>query len=240
MSTPSPVYCKNVERWLLGGLSLERMNFRPDQRFRAHLVTEVYQHWIASPHISPRTMLENFSARNYAFLLKKAAEGDQEAEEMVKALHISEYSVRSANEINNDIYLLNYLVGKLSTSKKHIQKLMFESNIEWMQNFGRKTGTWQAVKQANQDLAKINNDFKEDDDPQDQMPNTQINITGDVSVIKSDRQNLSDERKAELRKKYGLTVAEEREMREAQDAEYVEIEEDRDIFVETEEELNGE
>ena len=104
--------------------------------------------------------------------------------------------------------------------------------------YGRKTGTWQAVKQANQDLAKINNDFKDDEDPQEQMPNTNINITGDVSVVKSDRQSLSDEEREKLRRKYGLT---EKEL--AQELEEIngvwqapEEEEEKDIFVENEQE----
>ena len=238
MSLPSKTYCQNVEKWILGGLSLDRINMLPAQKFRAHLVTEVYQYWIASPTIEPRKLFKNFAARNYAFLLKQAGEGNSEATELVKALHITEHSVRSDNEIASDIYLLNYLTGKLNTAKKHIHRAMVESNIDWMQNFGRETGTWQAVKQANQDLIRINNDFKEEENAQDQMPNTQINITGDVSIIKSDRQNLSEERKAELRKKYGLTLKEEQELRDAQDAEYEEIEEDKDIFEETEKELS--
>ena len=237
MSLPSQNYCMKVERWILGGVPLETMHMRPDQRFRAHLVTEAYEHWIATPTLEPRRMLQNFAARKYAYLLRCANEGSEEAREMVEALHIGEGSVRSANEISSDVYLLNYLVGKLSTAKKHIHKAMFESNIEWMQNFGRETGTWQAVKQANQDLAKINNDFKDDDDPQEQMPTTNINITGDVSIIKSDRKSLTDEEREKLRKKYGLTAAEEREMREAVEAEYVELDDDdeeKDIFVENE------
>lgn len=211
MSTPSPNYCSKVKSWILCGVPLERVITRPDQQLRALLVTEVYQHWIAQPTIEPRKMLENFAARKYAMLLKCAAEGDQQAKEMCEALHITEGTVRSPHEISSDIYLLNYIVGELSTSKKHIHKLMFESNIEWMQNFGRQTGTWQAVKQANQDLARINNDFKDEDNPQDQMPNTNINITGDVSIIKKDRRSLSDEERAALRRKYGLTAKEEAE-----------------------------
>lgn len=237
MSQPSQNYCTKVERWILCGVPLEKLITRPDQQLRALLVTEVYEHWIATPTIEPRKMLQNFAARKYAFLLRRAAEGDQEAKDIVEALNITENSVRSANEISNDVYLLNYLVGKLSTSKKHIHRLMYESNIEWMQNFGRKTGTWQAVKQANQDLARINNDFKDNDDPQDQMPNTNINITGDVSIIKSDRRSLTDEQREALRKKYGLTPKEEAEMREAVDAEYMEIndeDDERDVFIENE------
>ena len=244
MSALSSNYCNKVERWLLGGVPLEKMNMRPDQRFRAALITDVYRHWIENPSsASPRKMIENFARREYAVLLRKATTGDpddpmtREAQELVETLHIKEGCERSANEVSNDVALLNWLTGKLSTSKKHIHKAMFEANIEWMQNFGRKTGTWQAVKQANQDLAKINNDFKDEDDPQEQMPNTNINITGDVSIIKSDRKSLDDAERERLRKKYGLTVSEEREMREAVEAEYVEVKDDedeKDIFVENE------
>lgn len=221
----------------MGGLPLEKMNFSPDQRYRAKLVTEVYQYWVSSPTMNPRKMLQNFARRDYAFILSKAQEGNEEARQLVDTLHLTENSVRTENQLSNDVYLLNFLVGKLSTSKKNIHRAMFESNIEWMQNYGRATGTWQAVKQANQDLAKINNDFRDDEDPQEQMPNTQINITGDVSIIKSDRKSLSDEQREALRKKYGLTAAEEREMREAVEAEYVEVkdeDDEKDIFIENE------
>ena len=240
MSQPSQNYCSKVEKWILGGVPLERMNLRPDQMFRAHLVTEAYEHWIASPHIEPRRMLQNFAQRKYAFLLKCAQEGNQEAREMVEALHITEHSVRSANEISNDVYLLNYLVGKLSTPKKHLHRKMFEANIEWMQNFGRDTGTWQAVKQANQDLAKLNNDFKDEDDPTEQMPETQINITGDVSIIKADRKTMTNEERDRLRRKYGLTEKEMAQQLEEIDGVWQapddEEEDEKDIFVENEEE----
>lgn len=239
MSTPSQNYCNKVRDWMLCGVPLEKVITRPDQQLRALLVTEVYQHWISSPTIDPRKMLQNFAARRYSMLLRMAAEGDEQAKSIVAALNLNEGSVRTAREISNDIYVLNYLAGMLNTSKKHIHKLMFESNIEWMQNFGRKTGTWQAVKQANQDLAKINNDFKDEDDPQDQMPNTNINITGDVSIIKSDRKSLNDEERAALRRKWGLTAKEE-----AQELEEINgiwqqpdpDEDEPDIFVENEDE----
>lgn len=239
MSTPSSNYCNKVRDWMLCGVPLEKVITRPDQQLRALLVTEVYQHWISSPTIDPRKMLQNFAARRYSMLLRMAAEGDEQAKSIVAALNLNEGSVRSAHEISNDIYVLNYLAGMLNTSKKHIHKLMFESNIEWMQNFGRKTGTWQAVKQANQDLAKINNDFKDEDDPQDQMPNTNINITGDVSIIKSDRKSLNDEERAALRRKWGLTAKEE-----AQELEEINgiwqqpdpDEDEPDVFIENEDE----
>ena len=107
-----------------------------------------------------------------------------------------------------------------------------------MMEYGRKTGTWQAVKQANQDLAKINNDFKDDDDPQEQMPNTNINITGDVGVVKEGRESLTDEEREKLRRKYGLTEKElTQELEEINGVwQAPEEEEERDIFTENEQE----
>ena len=236
MSALSEKYCIKVEKWLLGGIPLEKMVMRPDQRYRAALVTDVYRHWIESPTINPRKMIENFARRDYAFMLRKAKEGDEESIAMVEAMHITETSVRSSNEVSNDVALLNWLTGRLSTSKKHIHRLMYESNIEWMQNFGRQTGTWQAVKQANQDLARINNDFRDEDNPQDQMPNTNINITGDVSIIKKDRQSKTDEERAALRRKWGLTAKEEaQELEEINGIWQATDDEKTDVFIENEE-----
>jgi hypothetical protein len=92
------------------------------------------------------------------------------------------------------------------------------------------------VKQANQDLAKINNDFKDDDDPQEQMPNTNINITGDVGVVKEGRESLTDEEREKLRRKYGLTDKELAVQMEEINGVWQapEEEEERDVFVENE------
>ena len=94
------------------------------------------------------------------------------------------------------------------------------------------------MKQANQDLAKINNDFKDDDDPQEQMPNTNINITGDVGVVKEGRESLTDEEREKLRRKYGLTDKELAVQMEEINGVWQapEEEEERDIFTENEQE----
>ena len=231
-------------RWSTSGVELDKMHMSLDQKFRARLCLECYRLFTENPAVPVRTIVKNIAQRDYRMLTENARLGNQDAAEMMAALGISVnpdtgvVSARSETNLSNDIWLVNQLVGRLNVSKKHIHKAMFEANISWMMEHGRKTGTWQAVKQANQDLAKINNDFKDDDDPQEQMPNTNINITGDVSVVKSDRQSLTDEQKAQLRKKYGLT---EKEL--AQELEEIngvwqapEEEEERDIFTENEQE----
>lgn len=228
-----------VERWILGGVPLEKMNMRPDQKFRAHLVTEVYHYWIDSPTIDPRKMLVNFARRDYAFLLQQAEMGKEEAIEMVEAMHLTPESVRSANELSNDVYLLNYLVGKLATSKKHIHRVMVESDLEWMRQYGRETGTWQAVNKAVDKMMTLENNFKEEENPQEQLDaGAGFGITDDVSVVKADRVNYTDEEVAKYEKKYGITKKESAIIMEEQDGVYVpaepdlDEEPDTDIFME--------
>lgn len=239
MSQPSNNYCMKVERWILGGIPLEKMNMRPEQKFRAHLVTEVYHYWIDSPTINPRQMLANFARRDYAFLLQQAQLGKEEAQEMVEAMHLTPESERSANELSNDVFLLNYLIGKLSTSKKHIHRIMVESDVDWLRNFGRETGTWQAVNKAADKLMKLENDFKEEENPAEHLDvGAGFDITDDVSVVKADRENYTDEEVARYNRKYGITQKESAQLMEEQDGVYVPAEPDLsdddepDIFME--------
>ena len=214
MSQLSQNYVDKVVRWTYGQVDLERMNMTPEQQFRARLCLECYKLFTENPSIPVRRIVKNIAARDYKNLFAQADLGNESAREMIAALGICRneetgiVSTRSETNLSNDIWLINQLVSRLNVAKKHIHKAMFEDNISWMMNYGRKTGTWQAVKQANQDLAKINNDFKDEDDPQEQMPNTNINITGDVGVVKEGRVSLDDAEREKLRKKYGLTEKE--------------------------------
>lgn len=231
-----------VERWILCGIPLEKMAMRPEQKFRAHLVTEVYHYWIDSPTIDPRKMLANFARRDYAFLLQQAAMGKEEAREMVEAMRLTPESVRSANELSSDVYLLNYLVGKLSQSKKHIHRIMLESDIDWLRQFGRDTGTWQAVNKAADKLMTLENNFKEEENPVDHLDvGAGFGITDDVSVVKADRNNYTPEEIAKYEKKYGISKKESAIIMEEQDGVYVPAEPDLndepdpDIFMEDQE-----
>ena len=59
---------------------------------------------------------------------------------------------------------------------------------------------------------QMNNNFQEKESPTDQMPNVEINITGDVSVIKRDRVNYTDEEKKKYARQYGLTQKQVQEL----------------------------
>ena len=236
MSQPSSNYLDRVRRWIIGGVDLERMNMRLDQKFRAQLCHEAYMFWLKDKTVRPSSLIRNIAQRHYALLLKQAALGQEEAQAYVDALHIVEGVPRTGNEIANDIYVLNWMVRELSVSAAAVHKAMYEDNAYWLSRFGRNTGDWRAVAKANEQLAKINNDFKETDNPEEQMPNTNINITGDVSIILPDRQTKDSSEIENLRKKYGLTQKEMTQQLEEIDGVWQspDDEEPQDIFIEAE------
>lgn len=211
MSQLSKSYVDKVVAWTCGGVPIEKMHMTMEQKFRANLCLESYRVFMNNPATPIRTIVKNIAARDYKQLMDCADQGNEVSREMARALGVQRHpetgtiSTRSETNIANDIWLVNQLLARLNQSKKHIHLAMVEANVEWMSEYGRQTGTWQAVKEANQELMKLHNDFKEDDDPQEQMPNTNINITGDVSVVKADRESMTDEEREQLRKKYGLT-----------------------------------
>lgn len=243
MSQLSAGYVNKVMAWTTSGLPIEKLHMTLEQKFRAQMCLECYRVFMNNSGTPIRTIVKNIAARDYKQMMDYADKGNEAAIEMVAALGIRRdpdtgaISLRSETNISNDIWLVNQLLGRLNTSKKHIHMAMVEANVEWLSEFGRQTGTWQAVKEANQEMFKLHNDFKDDDDPQEQMPNTNINITGDVSVVKSDRQSLSDEEREKLKKKFGLTekelVTELEEINGVWQEPNPE-EEEKDIFVEKE------
>lgn len=243
MSQLSSGYVEKVVAWTTSGLPIEKMHMSLDQKFRAQMCLECYRVFMNNAGTPIRTIVKNVAARDYKQMMDCADMGNAAAAEMVQALGIRRdpetgaISLRSETNIANDIWLVNQLLARLNTSKKYIHQAMVESNVEWLSEFGRQTGTWQAVKEANQEMFKLHNDFKDDENPQEQMPNTNINITGDVSVVKEGRESLSDEEREKLRKKYGLTDKELSVQMEEINGVWQEPsteEEEKDIFVENE------
>ena len=168
-------------------------------------------------------MVINIAARDYATLMTNAELGNTEAQEMVKALGIRRdergvVSARRETEVANDIYVVNQLVGRLSVAKNHIQRAVYEDNIEWLIQFGKKTGNVTAMREAQRNLEKINNDFKEDANPADAMkPGVERNITGDISIIKPDRSNYTEEELRQFAKKIGAKFEDVQEFVEGEE-----------------------
>jgi len=224
MSQPSQNYIDKVVRWTYGQVDLARINMPLPGRFRARLALEVYMLWQQNKSSNIRRMVINIAARDYATLLTNAEMGNEEARAMVDALGIRRnpetgaVSARKETEICNDIFTVNALVGRLATVKNHIQRAMYEDNIEWLIQFGKKTGNVTAMREAQRNLEKINNDFKEDANPADAMkPGVERNITSDISIIKPDRTCYTPEEIRAFAKKIGAKFEDVQEFIENED-----------------------
>ena len=234
MSQPSPGYIEKVVSWTYGRLNLSKIHMPLPGQFRARLALECYMLWQQNKTSNVRRMVQNIAARDYQTLMTNAELGNTEAQAMVEALGIRRddkgtVSARKETEIANDIYVVNQLVGRLSVSKNHIQRAMYEDNIEWLIQFGRKTGNVTAMREAQRNLEKINNDFKDEQNPADALkPGVERNITGDVSIIKPDRQNYTDEEMKAFAKKIGAKLEDVQEFIEGEDGVFVPAEEDEE------------
>lgn len=232
MSQPSQNYIDKVVRWTYGQVDLARMNIPLAGQFRARLALECYMLWQQNKTSNIRRMVQNIAARDYAMLMQNATLGSEEAQAMVKALGITRneagvVSARRETEIANDIYVVNQLVGRLSVAKNHIQRAMYEDNIEWLIGFARKTGNVTAMREAQRNLEKINNDFKDEQNPADAMkPGAERNITGDISIIKPDRTNYTEDELRAFAKKIGAKFEDVQEMIQNEDGVYVSAEGD--------------
>lgn len=234
MSQPSPKYIDKITRWAQGGVELSRMNLRPEQKFRALLVMNAYRLMIENPTASPRTVVKNLAARDYALIVANAEMGVEEDIELMQILGIrkNEQGVVSARrecELANDIYCVNQLVGRLNVSQNHLDKLLYQANTRWLSKFGQQTGNVSAIREAQRNLEKINNDFKEDANPADALkPGVERNITGDISIIKPDRQNYTDDELRQFAKKIGVKVEDVQEFVENEDGVMVPADSDSD------------
>lgn len=206
MSKPSSKYFDLVERWLLGGLPIQRMNMSPDRRFRALLAYEAYQIWIQDKQIRPADIMRRIAAREYPILLHKAEIGDETAKGYVAAMNVRAGVPRTITEISNDVALFNHLVGYFDTPTVNIERAKVSDASDWLIREGMKSGNAKSVKSGADLKMQLYDNFKQEETPAEQMPNMEINITGDVSVVKRDRVNYTDEEKKRLAKKYGLTV----------------------------------
>ena len=112
---------------------------------------------------------------------------------------------RARSEISNDVAALNWFIGRFDVDTTNIEKAKVLDASDWLISEGQKMGNITAVAAGANLKMKMNNDFKEDKNEADKMPLMEINITGDVSVIKRDRVNYTDEERKRIARKYGLS-----------------------------------
>lgn len=237
MNNLSRIYLERVEKCILSGVPVEDMNMTVRQKFRTRMTYEAYRIWMANKQIRVREVMERLAAREYDFLAKKAQGGDKEAQEYVRELRITPGVPRSMREIEKDIEALNHIIGAFAAPTNYIERAKVVDASDWLIREGQKMGNDKAVAAGAKIKMELNSNFEERMSAEERMTPQEINITGDVSVVKTDRVNYTEKEKEAMRRKYGLTRKELEEVIQNEQGEYVDVVEDgdgKDFFEEKE------
>lgn len=209
-----------IDKWLSLGTPINSVFQKLDQRYRMQVCSEFYKRWVQNKDIDPRTTCRNIARRDYELFFNQAAQGNKEAQDMVLALRITiddegNIKPRTVTELNNDVSVCNYLIRFFTTDESPRHKAMYLSSAEWLIRTGKQQNNDRAVDKGMQALANVYGTFKEEKDATDEMPDmSRIAITQDVSIVKRDRVNYTDEYKAKMARKYGLTRKDLQDMEE--------------------------
>ncbi len=236
MAQVSEKTLQRVNKWLSAGVPLNVVFTKLDQRYRMQLCSEFYKRWIQNNDIDPRTTCRNIARRDYEMFFNQAAQGNTEAQEMVTALHIQldddgNIRPRSVVEISNDVTVCNHIIRFFTTDDSPRHKAMYLSSAEWLIRTGKQQNNDRAVDKGMQALANVYKNFDEERDATDEMPDmSRIAITQDVSIVKRDRVNYTDEEKARMARKYGLTAKDMQDI--AEDAAFTSVPEEAPDYME--------
>ena len=209
-----------IDKWLSLGTPINSVFHKLDQRYRMQVCSEFYKRWVQNKDIDPRTTCRNIARRDYELFFNQAAQGNKEAQDMVLALRITlddegNIKPRTVTELNNDVSVCNYLIRFFMTDESPRHKAMYLSSAEWLIRTGKQQNNDRAVDKGMQALANVYKNFDEEHDATDEMPDmSRIAITQDVSIVKRDRVNYTDEYKAKMARKYGLTRKDLQDMEE--------------------------
>lgn len=211
-----------IDKWLSYGTSMEAAFPKLEQRYRMQVCSEFYQRWVQNNDIDPRTVCRNIARRDYELYFNQAAQGNRKSQAYVLALKITiddegNICPRTVTEINNDVLVCNHLIRFFQTDESPRHKAMFLSAAEFLIRTGKQQNNDRAVAKGMEALAKVYKDFDEERDATEEMPDmSRIAITQDVSIVKRDRINYTDEEKARMARKYGLTT---KDLQEIEDEE---------------------
>lgn len=225
-----------IDKWLAQGISIETMFPNLEQRYRMQLCAEYYKRWVQNKDIDPRTTCRNIARRDYELFINQAAQGNKEAVAMIQALGITvddEGNVknRTITELNNDVAVCNHIIRFFTTDESPRHKAMYLNSAEWLIRTGKQQNNDRAVDKGMQALANIYGNFIEEKDATDEMPDmSRIAITQDVSIVKRDRINYTEEEKLRLARKYGLTAKDMRDIAEEESLQAVGKDAEPDYF----------
>ena len=234
MAKVSDKYLAVVDKFIYNGLSIKHVAMTEEQKLRTMIVYEVYQLWMTDKQINPMEMCRKVSSRIYGDMLLRA-EGDAHYAALCERLGIRAGVPRGYDQLANDVYTFDYLVGRFSDPTRNVERAKVVDASDWLIREGMKSGNDRAVKNGADLKMRLFKDFDERQQGFENMANTDINITADVSVVKPDRTNYTEEQKREFAKRFGLPEKEVDDLIRNSDGVYetapIEVERERDIFL---------
>lgn len=234
----SEKYLDHLGKFILGGYPLRNANMTLPQKLRTQIVYEAYQIFVMNRQIKPIELCRNIARRTYATYLEKS-ESDPEAAEMCRACGIAPGKKRDFCSLSSDVQALNYIVGMLDNPMPAIERAKVVDASDWLVKEGMKMGNANSVAKGAELKMRLHKDFDEKEQEFDKTAQSDINISGDVSIIKSDRQNFTAEEKKKLAKRFGGNIQEIEDLIMSSNGEYetapLEPEEEEDFFVLSEE-----
>ena len=234
----SEKYLTLVDKFIFMGGSIRHMAMTEEQKLRTLIAYEAYQVWMSNKQIRPADLCRRIAARIYGDMLLRA-ETDPHYSDLCERLDIRPGVPRNYSRIANDVQTLDHIIGRFNQPTVNIEKAKVIDASDWLIEEGMKSGNDRAVKNGADLKMKLHKDFDEQAQGFDNLANTDVNITADVSVVKPDRTNYTDEQKREFARRFGLPDKEVDELIRNSDGVYetapVEAEEERDIFLENEE-----
>lgn len=196
-------YLSTVEKFIFSGCSLRHMNMTEEQKLRTMIVYEAYQIWITDKQIRPMDICRRISARIYGDMLARAGK-DPVYRQLCEKLRIRPGVPRDYSRLSNDVQTLDHIIGRFNAPTANIEKAKVIDASDWLIEEGMKSGNDRAVKNGADLKMKLNKDFDEQQQGFENLADTDINITADVSVVKPDRKNYTEEEKRALARQFGL------------------------------------
>ena len=230
-------YLEKVDKFIFHGTAIQHMAMTEEQKLRTLIAYEAYQVWMSNKQIRPMDLCKRIAARIYSDMLTRA-EHDPHYRDLCAKLCIEPGKPRDFQRLSNDVQRLDHIIGRFNAPTVNIEKAKVIDASDWLIEEGMKSGNDRAVKNGADLKMKLHKDFDEREQGFDNLANTDVNITADVSVVKPDRTNYTEEQKREFAKRFGLPDKEVDELIRNSDGVYetapIEVEEEREIFMENE------
>jgi hypothetical protein len=197
-------YLAVVDKFIFHGFNIRNMGMSEDQKLRTMIAYEAYQVWLSDKQIRPMDLCRRIAARIYGDMLAKA-EHDEHYRDLCMKLKIQPGVPRNYAMLSNDVQTLNHIIGRFSNPSANIEREKVLDASDWLIEVGMKSGNDRAVKSGADLKMKLYKDFDEQQQGYENIAATDVNITGDVSVIKPGRMNYTDEQKRALARKFGMS-----------------------------------